>query len=396
MADILTESQLKGLKAHKYSAQGVSLVEPYMQVFWRWLVEQLPLWWAPNAITLVGLIINISSTSLLVYYSPDAAQNTPRWACFLTGLGLFVYQALDAVDGKQARRTNSASPLGELFDHGCDSVSTVFVVVGCSISAKVGTFPEVFLYLCLSYMFFFYAAHWQTYCTGTLKFGTLDVTEGQLTIILIHLISAVFGTSFWDTPIFGIELKLFPVTLCAVSGLMATIMYLKIILFEGGAGKHGSTVAGTSIISPIIPIAMLLIMCHYIHKWSVMGIYVNHPVLFVFAWGSVSAKITCKLVLAHMSCSEMDLVDSGMLGPLILLLNQYMDCPFSEYFLLWVAFLFCWFDLLVYAIRVCRAICDYLDIFCFSIVKVKEMKSEGHRKTSLTHGKSPSSPHRRK
>ena len=40
-----------------------------------------------------------------------------------TALGLFIYQSLDAIDGKQARRTNSASPLGELFDHGCDSVS---------------------------------------------------------------------------------------------------------------------------------------------------------------------------------------------------------------------------------------------------------------------------------
>jgi phosphatidylglycerophosphate synthase len=27
-------------------------------------------------------------------------------------------QTFDAVDGKQARRTNSSSPLGELFDHG--------------------------------------------------------------------------------------------------------------------------------------------------------------------------------------------------------------------------------------------------------------------------------------
>ena len=34
---------------------------------------------------------------------------------------------LDAIDGKQARRTNSSNPLGELFDHGCDSLSTVFV-----------------------------------------------------------------------------------------------------------------------------------------------------------------------------------------------------------------------------------------------------------------------------
>jgi hypothetical protein len=34
-----------------------------------------------------------------------------------------VYQTLDAIDGKQARRTGTSSPMGELFDHGCDSVS---------------------------------------------------------------------------------------------------------------------------------------------------------------------------------------------------------------------------------------------------------------------------------
>ena len=31
---------------------------------------------------------------------------------------IFIYQTLDAADGKQARRTNSATPLGQLFDHG--------------------------------------------------------------------------------------------------------------------------------------------------------------------------------------------------------------------------------------------------------------------------------------
>ena len=54
----------------------------------------------------------------------------PSWAYLLCAVGLFVYQALDATDGKQARRTNSSSPLGELFDHGCDSVSTGWWGVG--------------------------------------------------------------------------------------------------------------------------------------------------------------------------------------------------------------------------------------------------------------------------
>ncbi len=47
----------------------------------------------------------------------------PGWSLILAGLCLFAYQSLDAIDGKQARRTGSATPLGELFDHGCDALS---------------------------------------------------------------------------------------------------------------------------------------------------------------------------------------------------------------------------------------------------------------------------------
>lgn len=32
-------------------------------------------------------------------------------------------QTLDNLDGKQARRTGSSSPLGLLFDHGCDALN---------------------------------------------------------------------------------------------------------------------------------------------------------------------------------------------------------------------------------------------------------------------------------
>ena len=68
----LNQEQLKRLKNHKYSVEGTSITEPMMQIFWRWLVERIPLWWAPNAMTLVGLIINILTTAILFVYSPDA------------------------------------------------------------------------------------------------------------------------------------------------------------------------------------------------------------------------------------------------------------------------------------------------------------------------------------
>lgn len=46
-----------------------------------------------------------------------------RW-----GIGLFLYQSMDAIDGKQARRTGMAGPLGEMFDHGIGTCHINFPV----------------------------------------------------------------------------------------------------------------------------------------------------------------------------------------------------------------------------------------------------------------------------
>ncbi|GFR76104.1 choline/ethanolaminephosphotransferase 1 [Elysia marginata] len=69
----------------------------------------------------------------------------PRWAYFLSGLGLFIYQTLDAIDGKQARRTKSSTPLGELFDHGCDSISTGGLKIYFSAELYCGRLPSAAL-----------------------------------------------------------------------------------------------------------------------------------------------------------------------------------------------------------------------------------------------------------
>lgn len=51
-------------------------------------------------------------------------------------------------------------------------------------------------------MTLFYCAHWQSYVSGTLRLGKVDVTEAQCMIMLIHLISAVFGPEIWMTKVF--------------------------------------------------------------------------------------------------------------------------------------------------------------------------------------------------
>lgn len=70
--EFLGRSQLKRLAEHKYNVTGVSLLEPFMQRFWKWIVLLTPEWWAPNAMTLSGLVINVVTAANLMWYSPDS------------------------------------------------------------------------------------------------------------------------------------------------------------------------------------------------------------------------------------------------------------------------------------------------------------------------------------
>ena len=67
---VLTAEHFRGLKDHKYRAEGISVTEVFMQPFWRWLVERVPLWVAPNLLTFVGLMINLVTSVLVVIQDP--------------------------------------------------------------------------------------------------------------------------------------------------------------------------------------------------------------------------------------------------------------------------------------------------------------------------------------
>ncbi|CAH2092342.1 unnamed protein product [Euphydryas editha] len=365
---ILNAAQLKRLSEHKYSCTSASLLDAWLQPWWCWLVSKTPLWLAPNLITILGLIINIVTTLILVWYSPDARQDPPRWACALCALGVFIYQSLDAIDGKQARRTGSQSPLGELFDHGCDSISTVFIALGACIAVKLGEYPTWMFFQCFCAMTLFYCAHWQAYVTGTLKMGRIDVTEAQYAIIGIHIVSAILGPEAWATKIPPLDISLNLMSNYAVILTNATLVfgYVKVIM-KGGVGKNGSTVAGTSILSPVIPFSLVVVPAFIIFQKSESHVYENHPALYILAFGMVAAKVTNRLVVAHMTKSEMEYYDWSLLGPTMLFLNQYFNNAIPEYYVLWLCTIWVCANLMRYCGLICLEICDHLKISLFRI-----------------------------
>lgn len=365
---LLTDNQLKRLGEHQYSCTSCSILDKFLQPYWNWLTSKLPLWLAPNLITILGLALNIITALILIWYSPNAREEAPRWACALCALGLFAYQSLDAIDGKQARRTESANPLGELFDHGCDSISTVFVALSACIAVQLGNYPGWMFFQCFSATTLFYCAHWQTYVSGTLRFGRVDVTEAQFSIMFILIVSAIFGPGIWSTKLFGGAFYLWyfiPLStiLCGSVALYHSI----IVIFTGGVGKNGSTVAGTSVLSPIIPFSMILVPAFIIYQKSTENVYELHPALYILAFGLVAAKVTNRLVVAHMTKSEMDYTDVSLLGPTMLFLNQYFNTFITEHYVLWLCLIWVTIDLIRYCMQICTEICDYLHIELFRI-----------------------------
>jgi len=81
-------------------------------------------------------------------------------------------QIVDGLDGKQARRTGTSGPLGELFDHGLDSWTTVFIPTALySIFGRddPNTIQPIRMYyICIMVFINFYVAHWEKYNTGVL------------------------------------------------------------------------------------------------------------------------------------------------------------------------------------------------------------------------------------
>lgn len=85
------------------------------------------------------LIFTIFGFDFVGYVAP--------WWCFLEGASYLIYRILDEMDGKQARRTGNSSPLGLLFDHGCDAFASALLTVMIIKAIQIGNNAYILIVL---------------------------------------------------------------------------------------------------------------------------------------------------------------------------------------------------------------------------------------------------------
>jgi len=392
---------LQGLKHYKYCGEDLSIIASKLgQPFWRASVNFLPYWLAPNLITLIGLAGVMASYLVLSTHIPIFDQqpthpsqienllfgiipfNQTAFVYTLTAFLLFVYQTLDALDGKQARRTETSSPLGELFDHGCDAVTGTFLCLNLLTAMHVPTGSIMSFVGILNVILPFYMAQWEEYHTGTLVLGYINVTEAQIVSIIVFMVSATFGARLWTQPLFDLDWfgEIIPVPASMIvfgTGFVGGIWNMVVPFFK--VTRHhlrtGSIRQLLNSYSHLLPLIILTIVSAVWIRFSPTDILARHPHSLIILIGFLNSSLVGRVILARV-CGQLP-VDRF---PLVLFPSvaasffvYYFPSLIAPYesLILFSCMLSSIFSYLVFAYLVTQDLCRYLKINALTMTEAQ-------------------------
>ncbi|GAM88511.1 hypothetical protein ANO11243_065440 [Dothideomycetidae sp. 11243] len=335
-------------------------------------------------VTLLGFFFIIGNVGLLVMFDPDFTGEGPRWLYYSYALGVWMYSTMDNVDGKQARRTGTSSGLGELFDHGIDSLNcTLASLLEASAMGLGSTRAGIFTALIPTLPMFF--STWETYHTHTLYLGYFNgPTEGLILATTIMLLSAYYGPGLWRAPmasLLGFDQYLGKlsfvdiwVPLLLVSFFVAHLpdCILNVIRARRSRGQS---------VAPLFKEwTPMIIFCGALLFWigSPESHILSHNyitllcVTLSFAFG----RMTTKIILAHLTKQDFPywtVMLTPMIGGAVLTNLRFVGLgPVSaetERLYLWATLIFCALVYFRWAVLVINAICEFLGINCLTIPK---------------------------
>lgn len=391
------------IKNYKYSTSNLSFFyNNIMSPFCNVLIEKFPTWLAPNVITLGAFSLIFLMTYIVhIYAGNDGKGELPSYILVIAGILYYTYHILDNLDGKQARRTGSSSPLGLLVDHGCDSI-TSFMMTNVMTSATKLSESSFNYFLVFSVASIpFYLAVWEQFQTGVLELGCFNgVDEGSLIFLILLIFTAVVGQNFWlqKLNIAGISVQynsimlafsLFGCIFYSIVSIRNVVKYHNKRNFENNIKNENANIENPSntiiytgnpilnmyqIFYSLVPFILFKISLLVTFLVADNALIVNTcPKVVIMLYGFMFGKLLLHLMMAHVSKSEFEQwrmsiitcciaiplvsIFSNIRTDLIVELNTVIVIYFVKNFLLWLNF----------SIKISYELCDLLNIQMFSI-----------------------------
>ncbi len=362
------------IKYYKYNSQTNSLVynnlmSPLANIHLKFLPFNL----APNTITFIAFVFNLIPHLLIAFTTgEDLSKEVPRWLCIFAGICQFLYMHFDNMDGKQARRTNSSSSLGMLYDHGLDSLSGW--IMALNLGSVIGLENGLISYCCLLLVpvLGFYFTMWEEYHLNFLNFGMINpVDEGLTFMNLLLIFTGIVGTSWWTQPsFFGLPRNhIFVVIIVSacVLGMIANVA--RVIQKFDGKQKSLETLKVSAFL-----VACILAVAYY----SPSNIVERRTRSLVTCFGLGFCKVIGHMQLAHCAGDVFyQWRKSFIFSCSVLVLNTFIGAKFGHFIvdedlLLTLAIVFNALSYLHYVLSITQQLKRVLGIRVFSVKKSKE------------------------
>lgn len=288
------------------------------------ICDTIPARWAPNLVSLMALfVVVVASVNLVVIQEPGANPNGRHnlHACSRSyvafGISVLVHLVLDTAARQMSRRPGTNVALNDVFRQSCNAVAVTSMVLGALVAMRLGSTTSLCVGL-TSALTACYLNQWQKYVTGEPRPPTrITITEIQLGLSMIALVPGLMGPEVWQFELLaGWHINEILFTLIMVR-TVATILGYWDVICEGGPGEENMSAANTGVLEPA-PALVLMFLTAY--KFSTLEVTATMPHVALLSLGMVSAKITLRLFLAHVTKSPIPITKSD----LVLLLTMAM------------------------------------------------------------------------
>jgi len=307
------------------------------------------------------------------YYAPTlvAHDPVPSWVFYFHCGAMLIYQTLDNMDGKQARKTKSSSPLGLLFDHGCDAINSIFGSAGwiLGLGLDPARDPLMCVALILGPFAMFYVATWEEYYTGELILPIINgPNEGLAGGALLSLVTGLYGIQFWQSTSFydtflepyGVPMPLRNADLqvgLAVLGMIRELTSKSSYVVK----KHGIHTMTTQ-----LPLWILFLATFAANS----QLWLRMPRTSINLSSGLFVEVVTQMMLDHITDQPYSpLRGRWVLWPLALVCWMQPSEVSDTALLIYTALV--WAYLLYKIKRVVHEICCLLDLRCFDITKPK-------------------------
>ncbi|XP_022123539.2 ethanolaminephosphotransferase 1 [Pieris rapae] len=383
----LSREHLEGFDNYKYMSKDTSPLSVYvMHPFWNKVVELVPRWVAPNVLTFSGFLLTVLDFILLSYYDYDytaasavvknetvveplngRTEVIPQRLWYFLSVFLFLAYTLDGIDGKQARRTQTSGPLGELFDHGLDSYS-VFFIPAClySIFGRLDfSIPPIRMYYVMwNLLLNFYISHWEKYNTGVL-FLPWGYDFSMWASTFFFMWTGVKGTGYYKKYIFG-SYTLANAFEWVIYGTgvftnLPVALYNIYLSYKLRTGKMRNPLEAIRPLWSIL--SVFLVSSVWVHKSHLVEIEPRGVFLLI---GTLFSNVACRLIVSQMSNQRCDAIN-WLLWPLSCSVIASIVFPGYDLPIFYALTLLVIVAHVHYGACVVRQMCDHFRIRCFLI-----------------------------